>query len=315
MSPPPSNVAAAVARTRAVLADDAEADVMLDRWMHKFAVISDRALRRNVLFELVESTDDGTLLGILPRLDVRAERGERGARWLQTELALTPSVLSELPYVRIAELYAIARSAGLDRLAMRFYTDKPAPLKVAAENPHLDLSAGVRTAKARSRDRMALDRLMHDRDPRIIRALLDNPRLVERDVIRVAAMRPTQPEILEMIASHPRWSPAYRVRKALAFNPYTPTKLARQLLPTLLRQDLLDLQGSKVLPEALHEDLRALLHPVRAASAVPPPVPVAMAGDVVVDFLLVRWPPPDAPPSTEACQGPRDPSSDPESST
>ena len=261
-----------------MLEDAAEADVMLDRWLHKFTVIQDRGLRRNVLLELVESTDDGTLIGLLPRLDARAEQGERAVRWLQTELALTPSVLAELPYDRIAELYAIARAAGQERLALRFLTDKPIVQRVAIETPQImpvaigrPSSAGERTARAKSRDRMALDRLMHDRDPRIIRVLLDNPIVIERDVVRIAAMRPTNPAVLELLASHPRWSPSYRVRTALAFNPFTPTKLARQLLPTLFRQDLLELQGSKILPLELHADLHALLHPPRSRPALPAP--------------------------------------------
>lgn len=256
----PPNLAPAVARARVVLDDTAEADRTLDRWMHKFVAIPDRGLRRNVLFELVESTDDGTLLGVLPRLGARAEAGESVARWLQTELALAPSVLTDLPYTRITELYTIARQVGLDRLAARFLSDRPVALEGrVAENPHMDLSAGERTARARGSDRMALDRLMHDRDPRIIAALLDNPRVVERDVVRVAAMRPTLPEILERIAAHPRWSARYRVRKALAFNPHAPRALARQLLPTLLRQDLLELRESRVLGPELHAELLELL--------------------------------------------------------
>ncbi|MSP54505.1 MAG: hypothetical protein EXR69_02705 [Myxococcales bacterium] len=262
--PLPSTLPAAIARAEAVRTDDTEADLWIERWIHKFSAIPDRAIRRNVLFELVEGTDDGTLIGMLPRLDVRADGGERQARWLRTELALTPSVFLELPYGRIAELYAIAHAAGLPRQAARFLTDRPVPGKPArTENPHMDLAAGVRTAKARGDDRMTLDRLMHDRDPRIIKVLLDNPRVVERDIVRVAAMRPTLPEILEMIASHPRWSPQYRVRKALAFNPYTPTSLARQLLPTLLRQDLEELQGSKILPAELQDELRSLVSDTR----------------------------------------------------
>lgn len=256
----PSNLAPAVARARLVLDDNAEADRTLDWWMHKFAAIPDRALRRTVLLELVEGTDDGTLLGVLPRLGARAESGEAAARWLQTELALAPSVLTDLPYARITDLYAIARQVGQDRLAARFLSDRPVALEGRlAENPHMDLSAGERTARARSSDRMALDRLMHDRDPRIIAALLDNPRIVERDVVRIAAMRPTLPEILERVAAHPRWSARYRVRKALAFNPHAPLALARQLLPTLLKQDLLELRGSRVLGPDLQAELRALL--------------------------------------------------------
>ncbi len=268
--PRPSNLSAAVARAEFVQGSSEEADQWLDRWLHKFSVIPDRALRRNVLVELIESTDDGTLIGMLPRLDARAEGGERSVRWLQTELALTPSVFSDLPYERVADLYAIALAVGADRQAARFLADKPCPgPRIGAENPHLDLSPGERTAKARGDDRMTLDRLMHDRDPRIIKALLDNPRVVERDVIRVAAMRPTRPEILEMIAAHPRWSPRHRVRKALAFNPYTPTTLARQLLPTLLRQDLAELEGSRVLPPELRGELRALVHGPRRPAGDP----------------------------------------------
>lgn len=105
---------------------------------------------------------------------------------------------------------------------------------------------------------MELDRLLHDRDPRVIGALLNHPRLVEADVVRVAAMRPTNTAILEKIATHPRWGQQYRVRKALAFNPNTPPALARQVLPTLLAQDLKELAGSIPLPRELQEEMLAL---------------------------------------------------------
>ncbi len=249
-----------LARIQALTEDVAEADRVIDYWMRRFTAVADRGLRREVLRSCLSQTDDGTLLAVLPRLDQRANTGDQRTRWLATELALTPSVLQELPYDRLGELYEAAVESGNDRLARRFLNDRPRDDTPDPENnPAMDRSAGERTALARSRDRLTLDRLIRDRDPRVIQVLLDNPVLLERDVVRIAAMRPTPPEVLQLVAGHPRWSARYRVRKALAFNPYTSARLARQLLPTLLRQDLVEMSGSHVLTPDLRVEVKALL--------------------------------------------------------
>lgn len=232
------------------------ADPFINRWYQRFVAVADQKLRRTVLRDCLLQTDDGTLLGALSRLDTRAEQGDPACRWMATELALTPSILLDLPYDRLADLYLAARATGLDRVVLRLHGDRPGIGTPSTENPHLDASAGVRTARARSRDRHVLDRIAHDRDPRVIAALLDNPLVTERDVIRVAALRPTNPEVLRVVAAHARWRGRYRVRKALAFNPATPTSLARQLLPTLLRQDLVEIAGSGVLTAELREEVQ-----------------------------------------------------------
>jgi hypothetical protein len=85
---------------------------------------------------------------------------------------------------------------------------------------------------------------LHDKDYRVIRVLLNNPILVERDVVKIAAMRPTRPDVLAELANHRKWASRYSVRKALAANPHTPSSVARRLLATLLRQDLVQLVGA-----------------------------------------------------------------------
>ncbi len=271
---------AVVTRLRALRDDADAADALLASWLRRFAAVADRGLRRHVLFNLATEADDATLLALLLRVERRARGGDAVCRWLQTELALTPSVLLDLPYGRCAELYAAARDAGEIDLGRRFLgahalgpvripgappdDDLPrarsnAAARMADANPHLDMSAGVRTSSARQRDRLVLDRLLHDRDPRVIAALLDNPRVTERDVVRVAAMRPSRGDILSLIAAHPRWSQQYRVRKAIAFNPDTPSPLARQLVHTLLRQDLVALAGSRATPEHLRAAIQTQL--------------------------------------------------------
>lgn len=256
---PPKPHPSVVERVATLRAEPTLADPVVNRWYQRFVAVADQKLRRTVLRECLLQADDGTLLGALARLDTRAEQGDAACRWMSTELALTPSILLELPYDRLADLYVAARATGLDRVVMRLYGDRPASGTESTENPHLDASAGERTARARSRDRQTLDRIAHDRDPRVIAALLDNPLVTERDVIRVAALRPTNPEVLRVVAAHPRWAGRYRVRKALAFNPATPTSLARQLIPTLLRQDLNEIAGSGVLAAELRETVREWL--------------------------------------------------------
>jgi hypothetical protein len=246
-----------IERVRELAEPGAEVDTIVGHWLRRFTACADPRLRRVILAECVRGIDDAALVGALARLDGRALAGDQDCRWIGTELALAPSVLHDLDYERRSDLYMLARDAGLPEVAAKFLAGGAAPDAPTA-NPHLDLSAGERTARARGRDRLLLDRLLHDRDPRVIAALLDNPRLSERDVVKIAAMRPTRPEVLDCIAAHPRWATRYRVRKALAFNPATPPPLARALLPTLLQQDLAELVGSAVVVKELRDAVAAL---------------------------------------------------------
>lgn len=238
----------------------AEVDVFLDPWLRHFRSVGDASLQRTVLREGIEGFDDATLIAVLARLDRRARDGEGDARWMLADLALDPNVVHELPYERRVELYTAARVADYHAVADRFLGARP-PKKAdePIDNPHLDLPAGVRKQAARAHERVIIDRLLHDRDPRVIRTLLDNPRLVERDAVKIAALRPTAPEVLETLAAHPRWSRSYRVRKALAFNPCSPTTLARQLVRTLLQQDLRALRDSGAVAAELRAEASLLL--------------------------------------------------------
>ena len=171
---------AVVERLQELTADPRQADLLLERWLRRFAAVADRDLRRTLLSTLLDETDDGSFLGTLLRLDGRAAAGDSACRALAAELALTPSVLHELPYERTGDLYAAARAAGQDHLALRFLGKRQEGDALEPRNPHLELSPGERRAAARGTDRLVLDRLLHDRDPRVVATLLDNPRKIGR---------------------------------------------------------------------------------------------------------------------------------------
>jgi hypothetical protein len=97
---------------------------------------------------------------------------------------------------------------------------------------------GYRISLARRPIRRLLDRLLFDPDARVIRNVLGNPRLIEADVVALAASRRASAEVLEVIAQDSRWITRYPVRLALASNPAAPAHLVVSLLPYLFRQDL-----------------------------------------------------------------------------
>jgi hypothetical protein len=80
--------------------------------------------------------------------------------------------------------------------------------------------------------------MLFDPDPRVVQTILENPRLTEADVVKLAASRRANPEILETVAQDTRWVARYPVKLALASNPTTPTRIVLGLIPYLMKQDL-----------------------------------------------------------------------------
>ena len=229
----------------------------------RIQALPERAMRRAVLREVVTALGVPELVAVLSLAEERSHHGRGGSRELMQELALEPTVFQELPYETVQLAYGLCRRVDRPGVASMFLSGRergnPTVDEAFTGNEHLDEPVGVRREWARGRDRDRLDRLLHDRDWRVVRLLLDNPRIVERDVVKVCAMRPTRPEVLQLVATHRRWASSYRVRQALALNPYTPAPIVRRLLPTLMRQDLrLGLQSGVLEPE-LQAHVRRLL--------------------------------------------------------
>jgi hypothetical protein len=238
------------------------AETHCKRLLQLMEAIQEPAVRPHVLREALQPLSEPLLLVILHRILLKAESGQAAARSLLTTLALTPAILDERPPSEQDRLKQLAEDGGLiavRRLLLQPAFEKKGLLKAYDDNEHMAMPLGSRRQAARSRNRRKLDRLLHDRDHRVIQILLNNPLVIERDVIAIAARRPTRSEVLQVIASHKKWSTRYRVRKALICNPHTPDSVALRLLPTLLIQDLRFLVNSGALLPELRQEARALI--------------------------------------------------------
>ena len=121
------------------------------------------------------------------------------------------------------------------------------------------ISLGRRRSLARSRIKDTIDRLLSDPDPVVVANLLNNPRITEKEVLKIASKRPGSPAILKLIVSHRVWSKRYDVIKAVAMNPYASPKVSVALLEFLMTQDLKVLSEDRNVHPALRLGAKELL--------------------------------------------------------
>ena len=118
------------------------------------------------------------------------------------------------------------------------HPEDPTDARVPDYGKGRPLTLGERKALARRPDIDTVSRLAADPHPDVIRGLLENPRLTEDTVLRMAAKRPCRPDVLAQIARSPKWVHRARIRLALALNPDTSADVAIPILALLLRQEL-----------------------------------------------------------------------------
>ncbi len=121
------------------------------------------------------------------------------------------------------------------------------------------LSLGERKALARTPQRELLRNLLRDPHPDVVRILLDNGRVIEDDVVRLAARRRSEPAVLWEIAQSARWSQRHRVIRALVFNPKTPREVATTRAHLLTRTDLQEVVETPHVPSVVRGVARALV--------------------------------------------------------
>jgi len=162
----------------------------------------------------------------------------------RTYLAIIQCLMAgrAVDYTRAQDLYVAATSAEcgpIQMLLLRAPALRQARLdEVQPDHVTRDIPLGRRKSMARSHNRDVLTRLLMDPTRSVVEILLDNPHVIEKDVVRIAARRPNLPEVFEEIAHHPKWVLRYDVQAALVCNPFTPTSLSAAFAPLLTSREL-----------------------------------------------------------------------------
>ncbi len=245
---------------------DARARDAVDLFSARLLILPDRAMRSAVLAERLRRYDAHLCLALLDGLMDRANRRVQGAGELLLDLTVARPLADGLGYQHARRVYELARArnrVGVSRLLLSPDTLAgliPGDHFMARENRQMgDLALGWRKAHARGTDRLKLDRLLFDRNAAVIDLVLRNPRLTERDVVKIAAMQPTNPDILLVVFRNAKWIKRYHVKVALACNPYTPIDVALACLPHLMVQRLRFVASAGKLKEPVRAMATSLL--------------------------------------------------------
>lgn len=122
------------------------------------------------------------------------------------------------------------------------------------------LALGEKMSIARSASLGVVAELRFDPSPRVIAALLDNPRLTEGALAPLLASERALAPVLAVIAAHPRWGCRYPIRVALARNPRTPVTAVLPLLSALKKPDLMSVASDHRLSAPVRQRAQLLAH-------------------------------------------------------
>jgi hypothetical protein len=225
----------------------------------KLRHVTEPPMRRELVLEALEarSADDCFTLihAVLHQTADEVPRLELLRETLLTVLAHGGATRS-LPYPLLEGLYAAAAEHGdeLLRGLLRTPASERSMADPAAALPRAvgEIPLGVRRSLAKGNQKPMLEKLLLDPDLLVIRHLLDNPRITEDDVVRIASRRPIPRSTLEEVARNRRWGSRRKVRVALTRNPYCPTDVALRILGSLPLQELRELRSDGT----LHSQIR-----------------------------------------------------------
>jgi hypothetical protein len=164
------------------------------------------------------------------------------------------------PFARAMSLLPTLPWTSLLQLAQAPRT--PPVVQRQAEKQLLDrltrMTRGEKIALARRAHRPLFPRLIATADEQVLTAMLDNPRLVEVDVLVMVNTASAPPQFFFTVGRHHRWGLSYGVRLSLAACPRTPLPLALSAMVQLNPGDLRRIGEQPDVPERIHQAALAL---------------------------------------------------------
>ncbi|GAB4442949.1 MAG: hypothetical protein OHK0040_13880 [bacterium] len=114
------------------------------------------------------------------------------------------------------------------------------------------LPLGVKRSFAKKMDKNLLKRMLLEKDPLVVKHLLNNPLITEKEVLKIISSRPNTAAVIKVVFASEKWIKSYNVKEAIIKNPYSPFRISLLLLMSMNRRQLKQIEDD----ETLHPDLR-----------------------------------------------------------
>lgn len=108
-------------------------------------------------------------------------------------------------------------------------------------------------------DREARGILVRDSNKVVATAVIHNPRITDKEIENIAAMRTVSEEVLRLIGMNRAWARSYAIVHNLARNPRTPMATAFHILPRIQAKDLKALSENRNVSEGVRRQAYRLV--------------------------------------------------------
>jgi hypothetical protein len=194
------------------------------------------------------------------------EKAEFGETDLSTDDALFIASLIEVPDSEtddawlglefIEEIYeetSEQRQAAANKILGELQADgvEMSSERISVINRIMKMGMKDRMRLAMKGDREARNILIRDPNRVVCQAVVNNPRITEQEIEKIAAMRSVTEDILRQIANSRQWSRAYPIVHNLARNPRTPIANVLTILSRLQLRDLAALSKNRNVSDAV----------------------------------------------------------------
>jgi hypothetical protein len=153
------------------------------------------------------------------------------------------------------------RQAIVDKILGDFRMDNADEItseRVSVLNRILKMGMKDRVKLAMKGDREARNILIRDPNRIVAQAVIQNPRITEQEIEKIASMRSVPEDILRKLASDRQWARSYTIVHNLARNPRTPVANIMNILSRLQQRDLMALSKSKNVSDAVRKQAQRL---------------------------------------------------------
>ena len=123
--------------------------------------------------------------------------------------------------------------------------------RISILNRIMKMGMKDRVKLAMKGDREARNILIRDPNRIVAQAVVQNPRITEQEIEKIAAMRSVPEDILRKVANDRQWARSYAVVHNLARNPRTPVANTMNILSRLQLKDLSALSKNKNISDAV----------------------------------------------------------------
>ncbi|MBI5491513.1 MAG: hypothetical protein HY893_01120 [Deltaproteobacteria bacterium] len=239
-------------------------EAMAARILSDLSALPEEKMRLDLLGRRLSALEPGDAAKLI---DTVYKKGadDKEARRFRALLVNPEGLRKALGEDRHRSIYHASVQLGLRKVS-RLFTDLP-PRKTGVagyekeEEAKMEfITLGQRRAMSKSNVKDTIDRLLSDPDVMVVNNLLNNPRLTEKEVLKIASKRPNSAQILKLVSTHRVWSKRYEVKKALILNPYTPPRISIALLELMLTQDLKLVAEDKTLHSQVKLSAKDLLN-------------------------------------------------------